>query len=270
MNKRFIITLVLLVTFLASSVLAATNEMAINPKLSPKSDILTVPIYFSNNEPMAGIALFLKYSDLELVTKVDKAFEESRVQGFSFKVVYDVTDQNIVSVGALAISAGDTPVEPGAGLLANLKFRVVGLNPKVEQTSLKLSDGRLSEMQMISENAETMPVEFKIGDIGGIEESGTEQSNLPKEFALLGNYPNPFNPTTTIAFALPERSQVSLKIYNVAGQLVWNCDKQFGAGHHSITWNSQNNNGGTVASGIYFYKLVAGKNSATQKMVLVK
>ncbi len=268
MNKCLTVVLVLLVAVFASSVWAATNEMAINP--TQKGDILTVPVYFSNNEPMAGIVLFLKITDLKLITTIEEAFDKSRAKDLSFKVVYYIGEQNIVSVGALAIGKNDIPVEPGAGLLANLKFKVIGPNPRVEQSSLKLSDGNFSEMQMVDKDAEDMPFEFKIGEIIGIEELETGENNIPKEFALFGNYPNPFNPQTTIAFALPERAQVNLKIYNIAGQLVWSHDKEFEAGNHSITWNSQNNNGEIVASGIYLYKLVAGKHSSTQKMVLVK
>jgi len=251
--------------FLTSGTMAATNEMAINPKLSKTAGTFTVPISFSNSQSMSGIALFLKYADLELITTAEKAFDKSRVQNFSFKVVYDVKDQNIVSIGALAIGTNDKPVESGEGLLATLKFRVVGPNPKVEQANLKLSDGRFSEMQMVNDKAETMPVEFIFGEL-----EKKEPALLPTEFALLGNYPNPFNPATTIAFALPERSEVSLKIYNVVGQLVWSYNNEFDAGHHSVTWNSQNKNGETVASGIYFYRLNAGKHRATNKMVLMK
>lgn len=265
MKKHPILLFFLLVAFLVCSVLAAPNEMAINPKLSKTSDILTVPIHFSNSQSMSGIALFLKITDLRLTSTVEEAFNHSRIKDFSFKVVYDVKDQNVISIGALAIGSSDKPVEAGSGLLATLKFKVTGPNPQVEQTTLKLSDGNVSQMQMVNDKAENMPVEFKFG-----ETEETDGAALPKEFALLGNYPNPFNPTTTIAFALPERAEVSLKIYNITGQLVWNCDREFEAGQHSIIWNSQNKHGETVASGIYFYKLDAGKNSATNKMVLVK
>jgi flagellar hook assembly protein FlgD len=94
--------------------------------------------------------------------------------------------------------------------------------------------------------------------------------NIPTSFALLGNYPNPFNPATNISFALPENSKVSLKIYNIAGQLVWSHEKYYEAGTHTITWDGTNLNGESVGSGVYFYRLVAGANSATKKMVMTK
>jgi len=88
---------------------------------------------------------------------------------------------------------------------------------------------------------------------------------------LSQNYPNPFNPQTTIAFSLKERGAVSLKVYNVAGELVRtliseNRDK----GAQSKVWDGRNDTGQPVSSGVYFYKLVTNNFSQTKKMVLLK
>ncbi len=93
---------------------------------------------------------------------------------------------------------------------------------------------------------------------------------LPTKFALMNNYPNPFNLSTSINFALPVDSKVSLKLYNIAGQLVKSYAGQYEAGSHTITWDGTNTKGETVASGIYFYKLVAGDCTQTKKMVMLK
>jgi len=94
---------------------------------------------------------------------------------------------------------------------------------------------------------------------------------IPTAFALYANYPNPFNPTTNISFALPIDSKVSLKLYNVAGQLVRTLvNETMPAGNHTVTWDGSNSNGEKVASGIYFYKLNAGDFSKTMKMVMTK
>jgi len=90
----------------------------------------------------------------------------------------------------------------------------------------------------------------------------------------LSNFPNPFNPTTTISYQLPENSEVELAIYNLKGQkvkqLVSNSAGQLSAGQHTVTWNGTDNNNKSVSSGIYFYKLSAGKSSAMKKMLLLK
>ncbi|MEA1971775.1 MAG: carboxypeptidase regulatory-like domain-containing protein [Candidatus Cloacimonadota bacterium] len=88
---------------------------------------------------------------------------------------------------------------------------------------------------------------------------------------LVGNYPNPFNPTTTINFTLASEADVKLYIYNVLGQKVRQFDKKMLiAGHHSIVWNGTNQQNKQVGSGIYFYRLEAGKFIQTKKMIMIK
>ncbi|MCH7549200.1 MAG: T9SS type A sorting domain-containing protein [Candidatus Krumholzibacteriota bacterium] len=89
--------------------------------------------------------------------------------------------------------------------------------------------------------------------------------------SLSQNYPNPFNPTTTIDYSLRDRSQVSLKIYNVAGQLVRTLINEVKvSGAHTVAWDGRNGAGQNVASGVYFYKLTSKNFVQTRKMVLLK
>jgi len=88
---------------------------------------------------------------------------------------------------------------------------------------------------------------------------------------LSQNYPNPFNPQTTIAFSVKDRGLVSLKVYNVAGQLVRTlANEDVAAGSYTKVWDGRNDAGQTVSSGVYFYKLVTNSFSQTKKMVLLK
>ena len=94
---------------------------------------------------------------------------------------------------------------------------------------------------------------------------------IPSRFKLYRNYPNPFNPTTTISYQLPEDSEVELKIYNIKGQKIKNLvNELLPAGAHSIIWNGRDSNGNRVGSGIYFYKLKVGDFQKVRKMMLVK
>ena len=89
---------------------------------------------------------------------------------------------------------------------------------------------------------------------------------IPYEFALFNNYPNPFNPITTIKFSIPETQQVTLKIYNLMGrEVVTLIDQELHSGYHTTKWNA-----GSMASGVYFYRLISGKESLKQKMILLK
>jgi len=86
---------------------------------------------------------------------------------------------------------------------------------------------------------------------------------------LEGNYPNPFNPSTTIHFAVAPGQSAALDIYNVRGQRVcgWG---GLAPGEHSITWNGRDDTGRAVAGGVYFYRLSAGDHAQTRKMMLLK
>jgi hypothetical protein len=98
-----------------------------------------------------------------------------------------------------------------------------------------------------------------------------KNQQLPDRFNLFQNYPNPFNPETNISFSLPEENQVNLRIYNLKGQLVdLLVNTRLSAGFYTFTWNGKDESGRDVSSGIYFYKLIAGKYSETKKMVRIK
>ncbi len=96
--------------------------------------------------------------------------------------------------------------------------------------------------------------------------------HIPEQYSLSQNYPNPFNPSTAIRYGLPNTSFVSLKIYNVLGQLITelvNTEQQ--AGWYEVTWNAH------ISSGLYFYRIDAAggsesskKFSSMRKMILLK
>jgi predicted outer membrane repeat protein/parallel beta-helix repeat protein len=92
-----------------------------------------------------------------------------------------------------------------------------------------------------------------------------------KNVALYQNHPNPFNPSTTISFYLPEAARTRLTVYNTAGQLVRNLvDELRSFGVHDVEWNGRDNNGHRVSSGVYFYRLTTGKRTLTKKTLLLK
>jgi hypothetical protein len=96
-------------------------------------------------------------------------------------------------------------------------------------------------------------------------------ADVPRAYKLAQNYPNPFNPVTSIRFDMKEKGVVTLKIYNVAGQLVRTLlDGVKAAGSYSVAWDGKNNRGAGVGSGIYFYKMEAKGFSATKKMVILR
>ncbi len=108
-----------------------------------------------------------------------------------------------------------------------------------------------------------------IGSPTDVEDESEEA--LPEDFALLQNYPNPFNLSTTIPFSLLSRSHVVITVYNVTGQRVTRLvDEIKPAGNYRVDWYGRNQQGQTVASGVYLYELRAGEFAETRKMLLLK
>ena len=104
-----------------------------------------------------------------------------------------------------------------------------------------------------------------------IEGAPTAAGDTPTRFALMANYPNPFNPETTIRYQIASRTNVELRVYDVNGALVKTLvNESRAAGSYSLQWNGTNDHGQPVSSGVYFYKLNAGQFSDVRKMTLVK
>ncbi len=98
-----------------------------------------------------------------------------------------------------------------------------------------------------------------------------EDVNTPVVTALQGNYPNPFNPTTTISYSVKEAGPVTIDVYNVRGQKVRTLvNEDVAAGNHTITWTGDDSNGKAVASGVYFYRMNSTNYNETKKMMLMK
>jgi len=122
-----------------------------------------------------------------------------------------------------------------------------------------------AELQVAITGTITNPLTSSVvasGAIAGIAPGG----DLPREYSLEQNYPNPFNPSTVIRYQLPSGSTVTLDVYNTAGEkIVTLVDAPQSAGIHEVNFN-----GGTLASGMYFYRIRAGGYQETKKMLLVR
>ena len=94
---------------------------------------------------------------------------------------------------------------------------------------------------------------------------------LPQGFALEQNFPNPFNPFTTLRYDLPENALVNITIYDMMGRVVKTMvNSQQNAGFKSVRWNATNDKGSPVSAGLYLYTIQAGEFRKTKKMVLLK
>ena len=165
-----------------------------------------------------------------------------------FGVLYQRPGQLVLGNGLI----GGESVS-GRGLLAELDFRLLGGSTKA---TFNLSEGYVAS--------------------SGSEVRAVAQLNsahlMPRQFALYANFPNPFNPSTSLEYALPEPTEVELAIYDVLGQKVQTLVAQQlqSAGYYRLTWDGSDAKGHTVSSGIYFYRLTTQNFTQTRKMLLLK
>jgi hypothetical protein len=107
--------------------------------------------------------------------------------------------------------------------------------------------------------------------MGHIINCSCTPADAPKAFRLAQNFPNPFNPSTTIKYDMKAKGLVTVRIYDVAGRLVRTLvNETKDAGAYSAVWDGRNNIGADVASGIYFYKMETSAFSATKKLVMLR
>jgi hypothetical protein len=105
----------------------------------------------------------------------------------------------------------------------------------------------------------------------GDVQTDAEDVLIPSINALESNYPNPFNPSTTIRFSLAGPGHASLRIYDVSGRLVRSLvNGTVDSGPHEILWDGTNDRGAGTASGVYFYRLVTDRYAETKRMVLLR
>ena len=139
-----------------------------------------------------------------------------------------------------------------------------------DKTTEYCHKGEVPHFKLLKANGDLIDLE---GDIPAFSNNAvhvltrlSEIMPLPNEFSLDRAYPNPFNPVTTLSFAIPVDSEVFLSVYNLQGREVSTLiDGNMDAGYHSVVWNADNH-----ASGMYFVKMHAGSYISTQKLMLVK
>ena len=130
-----------------------------------------------------------------------------------------------------------------------------------------------AEVLQTSENINFTVRNILLNDIqiSKVTSVGGGQIKIPDNYALFQNYPNPFNPSTTIEYQLPNNGFVDLKIYDITGREIFTLVSDLqDAGTHRIMWNATDHNGVRVASGVYFYRIIAGNFTQIKKMVLLK
>jgi hypothetical protein len=206
----------------------------------------------NNPDVVKGIHFVVPYnrSQLEFI-RVEKS---KLLQGAPVPVFFDGRDIDKNVDVSLALLGGEATIG-GSGEIATITFRLLQAgNPSLAFSLVDLRD---------NQNHKLLAGE----DVAQLQ-SG---SVIPQTYGLSQNYPNAFNPETQIAYQLPMGRQVSLKIYNIKGELVRTLvDGYKEAGYHTVRWDGRNQDGNEVASGVYFYRLVTNDFTSTKKMIMLK
>ena len=181
------------------------------------------------------------------------------------------------------LSRARLEIEKGADGRQSLRFYEVRGRP--EAVRFRAASGQWGKWQPFAEVMEAdsgeLPTHFQLRSHLGVESSifaveiataVEETAAVPAQFDLAQNAPNPFNARTTIGFSLPGSATCHLSIFDLRGRRVRDLLAQASLppGRHQVAWNGTDAAGGEVASGVYFYRLRAGAESRTRRLVLVK
>jgi hypothetical protein len=202
-------------------------------RLSGENGIINVPITLSNT-----IGVTSTYVELETGSLEAASVKVTSADGW-------VSSTNTEGGKVRIALTGLEPLKDG--VIAVVSFKLNGQESVTVRGSAVLNDDLREELNSVNVR------------------------EIPTEFALSQNYPNPFNPTTSIKYSLAENAKVTLVIYDMLGQVVKTLiDNEQEAGFYTVKWDGTNNYGGKVSSGIYIYRLNAGKFMSTLKMNLLK
>jgi hypothetical protein len=193
-------------------------------------------------------------------------------------IVMEIEGGELVRVNRGALLANRSDVFfgtlPGGNGTADVCVAALG----VDAALLKAS-GEIARLEIKKSGEEPVVVRFKAIDLRNLDNNKKEiivadeheAPFVPTATALMQNFPNPFNPSTTLTFDVAQAGNVSIQVYDVSGRLLatlLNSYKEIG--RHRVEWNGKNANGSLVPSGIYFYRMRAAGFEVTKKMILVR
>jgi len=223
-----------------------------------------------NEEDLDSIDIALEWSSGN-ISYNSTIFDGTRGATALNKPVYVSGQQMLIS-----LKFPDTsPLTPGRGAIAKVIFDVAsGLPAELVTIDSTTYSDLWPTLFRTADEARVFEPFFGKGYIDIKQATGIEDydgSSLPTDFALAQNHPNPFNPSTSISFALPRASEVRLTVFNILGEAVRTLvNERLNAGVHEIRFDGRDNENHNLASGIYFYRIQASDFTASKKMMLLK
>jgi len=211
------------------------------------TELVEFPIVVSNAKEVISADIVLTYNPNEITIK-DVTLGNSTSD---YLIAWGASN-GILKIGLAGISPLNGNVE-----LAKVSYTIRGENESERVVPIQISSIVINEELIIPKTSEE-------GTVGN-------KTELPTRFSLSPNQPNPFKSLTTIRYALPAESRVSLLIYDVSGALVKTLVNQYeNAGYYSSKWDGTDNDNRRVASGIYFYELKTNDFISRKKMIVLR
>lgn len=247
------------------------NEMRLDSITASPGQLVSVAISITNATPVGLLLMRLSYDPNFL--DFQSATPALRVAGWPiFNEDADTLPGEIHIVG---VADSSSIMQPGSGEVGYLNFQVrnqaVPPNTFLPICFVFRETGDNTMNDSSGNLIDSTVIDYICGSIT-LNSTGIadEWQNRPEGFELGQNYPNPFNANTSFTLAMPKSGSYSVRIYNLAGQMVRTFEGEAPAGRQILTWDGTDQNGKPVSSGIYFYKAETGKSVSVKRMILIK
>ncbi len=219
------------------------RTVAISEKYQWDDGILTVPIVIDEMAGVLGGTMSLKYDESKFRFKDAEAFGH----------LSDFMLESRSEDGKVLIAFAGTEGVFDGGDIIKLKFEPIAENDADISSPMSVIKVNLNEGQ-IAAQGETIKIR-----------------SIPSAYILYQNFPNPFNPQTTIRYEIPRSGNVRLQVYDILGQPVRTLvEVRQKAGDYTVVWDGKNNDGERSASGVYFYQIISENFSDVKKMLFIK
>lgn len=249
---------------------------AVIPVVTP-GQLISIPLYIFADENLSAFTCGLKWTG-DNIRYASVALDQELLDlEFIANVSRKDTLTHIIGLGITNLGGGSIPASNTARLIMTVRFMTKN-GATADQITLDSTffppagpvilspfsggtgDGICPEYVHAANNVDIrLPVQEFDGPI------------LPETYAMSQNTPNPFNPSTSIDFALPTAAKTKIEVFNILGQKVKTLvDEYLTAGNKRVEWDGTDDRGSAVASGIYLYKMTANDFTQTKKMMLMK
>jgi len=215
-----------------------------------------------------GIAMDALYDESSSVYLVNLTVGEADgLNGVGLSLSYDAEALEIVEDGITGLGAINITKVTEAGMLdINSYFRENEFNGTITVAFRSLDTNSDLDFELVNASVAIDNVVNAVSEL-----SSVTLKAVPSVYSLAQNFPNPFNPTTTIEYSIPQSGHVQLAIWNIAGQKVRTLvNENQTASYKKVVWDGRNDMGETVGAGLYIYKLTAGSFTKIHKMNLIK